>query len=461
MLRIVVFVVVASVVAVAATWIADLPAEVTVTAQGYELRARLGVLVAAVLAFAAVVAALVEVYRWLVGTPRRIRRYRQEVRTLRGYQALGNGLLAVASGDAGRARALADDARRLLGSAPAILLLEAQTAQLTGDDRAAARSFRRMLEAPESELMGLRGLLSQAMRGGDREEALALARRAYQRAPQAPWAVSALFELLTSARRWSEALGVVDRLVPLGLARPEEATRQRAFLHHLRALELAEQRRPMDALKEERRALKVLPGFAPSAAHAARLAHRLGRDREARRVVEEAWQVGPHPELARAYADLAPNERPGERLRRFERLRARNADHEETRLALAELALLAGRLDAAREHLDLVLAKGGTARACRLMAELERAAGAPASTVQRWLAKAGEVEPDPAWVCDDTGEVLPAWAPFSTSGRFGAVHWGTPPRVSALAAPPQPPFLLVDSRPEDASEAGRATADAA
>lgn len=459
MLRVLVFVIVASVVAVAATWLADFPAEVAILGRGYEIRSSLAVLVAGVLLFGLVLAALVELYRWLVGTPRRLRRYRQEVRTLRGYQALGNGMLAAASGDAARARALAGEARRLLGEAPPILLLEAQTAQIAGDDRAAARSFRRMLEAPESELMGLRGLLSQAMRAGDREEALELAKRAYARAPDAPWAVSALFELLTGARRWAEALAVVDRLAPLGLARPEEAARHKAALHHLRALELEAERRPMDALKEERRALKAVPGFAPAAAHAARLAHRLGRDREARRLVEEAWQVQPHPELARAYADLAPNERPGERLRRFERLRARAADHVETRLALGELALLAGRLDQAREHLQVVLAKGGTARACRLMAELERAAGAPASTVQSWLAKAGEVAPDPAWVCDDTGEVLPEWGPFSTSGRFGAVSWTTPPRVSALAVAPRPPFLLVDSRPEE--PARQETADAA
>ncbi|MCX8102619.1 MAG: tetratricopeptide repeat protein, partial [Geminicoccaceae bacterium] len=231
MIRVIVFVLVASAVAVAATWLADFPAEVAIFGQGYELRTSLGVLAAGVLIVAAVVAVLVELYRMLVTAPRRLARYRQDRRTLRGYQALGQGMLAAASGNAGQARLLAAEAKRLLGEAPAILLLDAQTAQLTGDDRAAAQSFRRMLDSPESELMGLRGLLTQAMRAGDREEALELARRAYRRSPDAPWAVSALFELLTGAQRWSEALAVVDRLVPLGLASPEEATRYRAILH--------------------------------------------------------------------------------------------------------------------------------------------------------------------------------------------------------------------------------------
>ncbi|MCL6609404.1 MAG: hypothetical protein K6T74_15065 [Geminicoccaceae bacterium] len=106
MLRVLVFVIVASVVAVAATWLADFPAEVAILGQGYEVRSSLGVLVLGVLLFAAILVVLFELYRWFVTAPRRLRRYRQEVRTLRGYRALGNGLLAAASGDAARARAL-------------------------------------------------------------------------------------------------------------------------------------------------------------------------------------------------------------------------------------------------------------------------------------------------------------------------------------------------------------------
>ncbi|MCS6878267.1 MAG: tetratricopeptide repeat protein [Geminicoccaceae bacterium] len=452
MIRAIVFVLTASLVASGASWLVDLPFEVAVFGRGFELRTSLAVAVAAILLLALLLLLLFELYRALATAPRRFARYRQQRRLARGYRSLGEGLLAAAAGNAEEARALAREARRTLGEAPTVLLLEAQAAQLAGDERAAAQGFERLLAFPESELVGLKGLLSQAMRSGEHERALELARRAYRRAPEASWAASALFELLTGARRWTEALAVVDRLAPLGLATVDEGARYRGILHHLRALDLAAETRWMDALKEERKALRAAPGFVPAAITAARIAHRLGREREARRVLEEAWAVAPHPELARTYADLVPQERPADRLKRFERLRARNPEHLETRLALAELALLAGRLDAARTLLQAAAQGDATARAYRLMAELERAAGASASVVQSWLAKAGEAPPDPAWVCEDTGEILPEWRPFSTSGRFGAVLWRVPPKVSALALAPRPPFLLVDSRPE-ASEA--------
>lgn len=462
MIRAILFVLFASLVAVGAAWLADLPAEVAVFAEGYEIRTSLAVAVAGVLLVALIALVLFELVRLFASAPRRFARYRAQRRLARGYRALGEGLLAAASGNASSARALASQARRLLGETAPVLLLEAQAAQLCGDERAAAESFQRMLAAPESELTGLKGLLGQAMRAGDREQALELARRAFRRAPEAPWAASALFELLTGAQRWSEALSVVDRLPALGLVSAEEAARYRAILLHLRALDFARETRWMDALKEERKALRASPGFVPAAVTAARLALRLGRLREARRLLEDAWAITPHPELARAYADLVPQERPADRLKRFERLRARNPEHPETRLALAELSLLAGRLDAARALLEEAVKANAPARAYRLLAELERAAGASASIVQGWLARAGDAPPDPAWLCEDTGEVLPEWRPFSTSGRFAAVRWSVPPKVSALALPPRPPFLLVDGRPEPAeSDRAETAAEAA
>ena len=80
-------------------------------------------------------------------------------------------------------------ADKLLDHAPATLLLSAQTAQLEGDE-GAARTFQEMLKHQETEFLGLRGLLAQAMKDGDWESALTLARRAYLRRPNTPWVLT-------------------------------------------------------------------------------------------------------------------------------------------------------------------------------------------------------------------------------------------------------------------------------
>ena len=59
-------------------------------------------------------------------------------------------------------------------------------------------------------------------------------------------------------------------------------------------------------------------------------------------------------------------------------------------------------------------------------------------------------------MCDDTGEVLPAWQPLAPSGRFDAVHWNTPPKVATLLGAEQTTYILPrDDAPEHKEERRR------
>ncbi|MCF6294031.1 MAG: hypothetical protein L3J04_11625 [Robiginitomaculum sp.] len=45
------------------------------------------------------------------------------------------------------------------------------------------------------------------------------------------------------------------------------------------------------------------------------------------RVLKKAWEANPHPDIATAYASIAPEETPQERLTRFQPLLKLRADH--------------------------------------------------------------------------------------------------------------------------------------
>ncbi|MGQ0677357.1 MAG: hypothetical protein ACT4N4_14910, partial [Rhodospirillales bacterium] len=76
-----------------------------------------------------------------------------------------------------------------------------------------------------------------------------------------------------------------------------------------------------------------------------------------------------------------------------------------------------------------------SARACRLMAEIEKAEHADAAAAERWRARADDAPPDPAWVCDKCGALAQGWAALCPScGGFGALAWRAPRRVAALQA---------------------------
>ena len=121
------------------------------------------------------VALLVWIWR-LIGLifdwPGAMSRARRERRRRARYLSLARGMVAVAAGDAREAKRHAAKAKsksRGKGEADEPLLaqlLNAQTAQLDGDEAAAARAYADMLGAEETEFLGLRGLFVQATRRG-------------------------------------------------------------------------------------------------------------------------------------------------------------------------------------------------------------------------------------------------------------------------------------------------------
>ena len=443
MLRLIIFLVIATVLAVAAVWLADQPGSVTLRWGEYEAVTSVGVTAELLLAFALAVTVVIEVYRWLRGLPRRVRRNRQHRREVSGYESITRGLLAVASGDRAAAQWHSRQAAKLAPDRPGALLLAAQTAQLDGRDDEAARAFRSMVDVPDTELLGLRGLMAQAVRAGDRQQALELARRAHARSPRAPWVLQTLFELLVRDRRWAEAQPVLDGLGRERLTGERVLRRRRAILLHMLAQEQREQGGAAEGLMLARRATRLAPDFAPAAIVASGLATACGKPREARKLLEASWRAAPHPEVAGAWLALQPSENPTrlyERLRTLEKLRA---DSPQTQLVLGEAAVAAHRYDDARVHLERALSLGPTAAVYRALANLEDAAGEP-DKARDWRARVADAPPNATWVCDDTGEIMPAWAPFGASGAFDVVHWSEPPRLTRLIAYDQSLSTIVE-----------------
>ena len=200
----------------------------------------------------------------LVGLPGSWRASRGRRRQVRGYEELTRGLMAAAAGDLSAARNHHRQAERYLPDNGSLLLLQAQTAQLEGKEEVAHLKFRQMLERRDAEFVGLRGLLAQAMKTGDYDEALTLARRAYRRSPTTPWVLTTLFELLARAGKWDEALPLVDemqaqKLLDDGAGQAQEGRAP----PHAGDAGCATQDRAADALAQARRAVKAAPGFAP------------------------------------------------------------------------------------------------------------------------------------------------------------------------------------------------------
>jgi HemY protein len=424
---------------VVAVIVADHPGRVAVVWQGWRIDTSVAVLVLAAFVVAVVAVVMVGLLRRLFGGPRAFLRARRERRRRDGYRALTQGMVAVAAGDADEAQRYARKADVLLAEPPLTLLLSAQAAQLKGDEDAARKYFAAMLNRPETEFLGLRGLLTQALHRGEESTALRLTERAHTMRPKTPWVLTNLIELQVRAGEWRRAEGTLSELVKAKLV-PAVTGR-----HHQAALLLAQSRAAADsdgALALAGDAQNLVPDFAPAAVRCAQLLQRAGQPHKAAKAIETAWRREPHPHLAAAYGMLFADEAPLERVKRYERLAALKPDHLESHLAVAEAALAAQLWGEARRQLAAAggddAAAGSTpeARVCRLMAALEEAEHGDGAAARLWLGRAGEAPPEPLWVCASCAAESRDWQPLCTRCRgFDSLVWRTPARaVAALPA---------------------------
>ena len=427
MIRALIGVIVVAVLVAGTVFFADHPGRVDILWQGWRVETSVAVLAAAAILAALVAGLLFSLLSLIVETPRKLLRARRERRRRTGYRALAQGMVAVAAGDPQEACRYAKRANLLLADPPLTLLLSAQAAQLDGDEEAAKKFFTAMLEQPETEFLGLRGLFNQAMREGDRAEALRLVERAMALRPQAKWVARSRLDLETRERRWEAARETLAQAARRRLLPAEQVRHHRGvILYELSCAALAngDQRRAT-ALAGEAQALTE--DLATPAAHHAQLLLKQQRTRRAAKAVDRAWRAAPHPDLAGVYGAIHEGESPLARVKSFERLAAQNPTARESHLALAEAALDAQLWGEARRHLTDALAAGTTPRICQLMARLEEAEHGELGPVREWLDRAVGAMPDPRYVCASCGRESLDWRSLCPHcGAFDALSWRTP-----------------------------------
>jgi HemY protein len=429
------FLLIAVAVVVAVT-LADHPGRVSIDWQGWRIDMSTGILVLLVAVLVVIAVTVARFWGAIRRAPGRFLDMRRTSRRERGYKALTQGMVAVAAGDVVEARRSARRADALLDDPPLTMLLSAQAAQLGGEEAAARRYFEAMLDHPDTAFLGVRGLLMQAIKVGDKAEALRLAERAYKLRPDTGWVVNQLFELQVESGMWSEANEVIASAIRRKTLPAPSARRRRAavLVEHSRVAEAEGDGDTAFARASE--AHNLDPTLVPATLALARLHKARGKAAKAERLIEEAWARAPNPELASMYGQIIQEADPLARVKKFQRLFSFRPDHPESHVALAQVALAARLWGEARKHLNAVAAKTVTARVCRLMAELEESEKGNMEASREWLAKATTAAPDEAWVCSDCGAVAGSWTALcGNCGSFGSLAWQSPPRAVRLTAP--------------------------
>jgi HemY protein len=420
MIRVVLFLVSVALIAAGFVWFADRPGDVAITWMGYRIETSLMVAGLAIAALVVVAMIVWSVLRGILRSPEQVSLFFRHRRAMKGYLAITRGLVAIGAGDLRLARKSADEAARLSPGDPLMLLLTAQSAQMAGDRGGAERAFHEMTRHEPTKLLGLRGLYIEAQRRNDGTAARRVAEEAAKAAPALAWAGQAVLDDRCAATDWQGALDALDHMK--SALDKNEYRRKRAVLLTARALALQDIDR--DAARAAAlEAVKLAPDLVPAAAFAGRRLAESGDARRASKILNAAWLLNPHPDIAEAYANVRFGDTARARLTRMQSLAAKAPGQLEGALAVARAALEAREFGAARDALAPYLS-APTRRVATLMAEIEETEHGDEGRVREWMGRAMRASGDPVWTAD--GVVSDRWLPVSPNGRLDGYQWRIP-----------------------------------
>ena len=442
LLKVILFVIVVGGLAYGAGVLMDSGSGIQVTVAGWEFT--IGPLQAVVLSLLTVallwivlkvIGLIVAILRFLNGDETAISRYFDRNRERKGYQALSEGLLALASGEGRVAMARAQRAERYLAKPELTTLLLAQSAEAAGDPKRAADAYKRLLSDEKTRFVGVRGLMKQKLAEGDTDTALKLAEKAFAMKPRHTEIQDILLRLQAEHSDWKGARQTLGAKLKAGELPRDVYRRRDAILALQEAKTVLDDSASIESREAAIEANRLSPDLIPAAAMAARSLIAKGDRKGATRVLKKAWYAQPHPDLAAAFAEIEPEETANARLKRFRVLTDIQQSHEQTRLLLTELYISAEDFPAARRSIGDIASTHPTQRSLAIMAAVARGEGEDDSVVRGWLTRALTAPRGPQWCCDKCHAIHTQWHPICENcGGFDTLSWREPPETTGPSA---------------------------
>ncbi|CTQ49680.1 heme biosynthesis protein HemY [Jannaschia donghaensis] len=454
--KILLFVALVAALAYGVQWVLSLSADATIRFNDVEYVLPPLVLIVGALALMLVLwvifkltGLLIATLKFINGDDTALGAYFDRNRERKGYAALSDSLIALASGEAREAAAKAQKAEKYLNRPEVTTLIVAQASEAAGETARATEAWKTLVTHDRTRFVGVRGLMRQKLEAGDTETAMKLAEKAFALKPRHVETQDTLLRLQARDENWDGARRVLSAKLKSGDMPKDVYKRREAVLSLADARNQLADGNADKARAEILEANRLSPELVPAAVMAARLHIESGEKRRAAKVLKAARLKTPHPDLAAAFAEIEPGETPDARIKRFQPFLKVAPQASESKLLETELYLAAEDFPGARRALGKLYETEPTTRSLTLMAAIERGEGGSEAVVRGWLAKAISAPRGPQWICDTCGTVHADWLPVCTSCEaFDSLSWTAAPVGATPASLPSEmmPLLMGPTR---------------
>jgi len=416
-----------------AVWISSYEGQIDVHWQGYDIQISTNFALLVGLFALILLLSVHRFYLFMLNIPAFFRRKRERKKLSKGLKAVTYGLTAMATGDVKHLSYQAHRAASLLGDEhkDLPLILRSYGALENGEYYAAREGFEELMQSKDTLLIGLRGLLMQAFKHQNYDQARGHIDKALRSYPKEAWLVFTAYQLQIIQHDWDSCLKTVRLIskiknvhIPTDILQKEKTAIMTAYADDL----LLEGDKPK-AVKMLRKAIKLRPDFVPAVSRLVPLLLEEKQRRAALYVIREAWKRNPHRDLPPLWGLIAPSLKPTDtvkRLRWFEKLIALQPENEEAYLAAAQAAIEDGLWGEARGFCDKAESIRKSARVYRLRAQVAQSEG-NMKLAADCLQQASRSDHGQVWVCAKTGRLYDGWMPVAKPhGSFNTIIWDYP-----------------------------------
>tara|TARA_B100001248_G_scaffold250445_1_gene224529 strand:+ start:1689 stop:3134 length:1446 start_codon:yes stop_codon:yes gene_type:complete len=415
----------------------------------------LGLMILAVWIFLKIASLFLAVLRFINGDETAVSRYFSRNRERKGYKALSEGMMALASGEGSAALIKAKKAEKYLRKPSLTNLLAAQAAEIAGESEHAEEIYKELILDPTTRFVGVRGIMKKRLSEGDTDTALKLAEKAFSLKPKHEETQDVLINLQTLASDWRGARKTLKAKMKYGNLTQDVHKRRDAVLALSEAADITETDKKTDTQVMAIEANRMSPDLVPAAVLAAREHLADSKKKNAIKVIKKAWESQPHPDLAAVYSEIFEEESQEEREKGFKLLAKMNSKHVETKTMMAEMYLQAEDFPSARRSLGDSYETSPNVRTLTIMAAIEKGEGADDNVIRKWLTKALAAPRGPQWVCENCSTIHAVWRPTCFNcNALDTLAWMDAPEVKEelTLGNERLPFVL-DVLNSDGSEA--------
>ena len=424
-----------------AVWVADIPGEVQLSWNIYDITIQLGPFLVILLAALVMSMLIFRGVQALFSIPSLMRAQADRGRLKKGMRALTLGLTAVAAGDKKIAYYQAYRAEKLLPRDYALpLLLKAQAALMKGRKEEADDAFTALLDHKDAAFLGVRGLIQSAVDDENYEFALEVGRQALSLYPRQAWILKSVYDLELRARDWQQARRTLDRVSGSDLMPKDAARDERVAIHIAWAQDERKEGRGALSLARLKEAHKLNPQHLPAALYLARAYVAEGKRKNAASVVEKIWRKNPHQDLVPLWMEAMPQTKKNPDAAKIEwlkKLNRMNAANNYGHLALARAYMQSEFWGEARQEAELAQEHGENAALYALLVDLEEKTSGDVMRIDDLKSKAIGAPQAACWICRDTGRVYQDWQPIAEPhGSFNSIVWDYPQNITGHKAKP-------------------------